>query len=298
MLAALLTRADAAGLINWEVSIDSTPPTPPTVLTSTQRTSPAPQGDLSNDKNLLDEPDDHAIGRSRGGLTTKIHALVDGNQRPLVVLLGPGQRGDSPMFEHLMEALEVRRAGSGRPRSRPDRAMADKAYSSKATRQYLRERGIGCVIPEKDDQKANRIRKGSRGGRPVSYDTEAYKRRNVPTEEHQHRGFSTQLSDRRERSPRIPGTGQELPDDPQMCTRGHWNELGNALHQSEDRCFKPTHHGTFHMDGASRRTDMTRIGLWEQRSSRKPSERKNEETREGLDDGCPFTKDEMTLAGL
>ena len=83
------------------------------------------------------------------------------------------------MFEHLMEALEVRRAGSGRPRSRPDRAMADKAYSSKATRQYLRERGIGCVTPKKDDQKANRTRKGSRGGRPVSYDTEAYKRRNV-----------------------------------------------------------------------------------------------------------------------
>ncbi len=77
------------------------------MLTSTQRTSPAPQGDLSNDKNLLDEPGDHAIGRSRGGLTTKIHALVDGNQRPLVVLLGPGQGGDSPMFEHLMRALDV-----------------------------------------------------------------------------------------------------------------------------------------------------------------------------------------------
>lgn len=83
------------------------------------------------------------------------------------------------MFEHLMDALTVHRAGPGRPRSRPDRALADKAYSSRATRQYLRERGIGCVIPEKDDQKANRTRKGSRGGRPVTYDKEAYKRRNV-----------------------------------------------------------------------------------------------------------------------
>src|SRR5665811_1652355 len=78
----------------------------------------ATQGDLSNDKNLLTEPPDHAIGRSRGGLTTKIHALVDGNQRPLVMLLGPGQGGDSPMFENLMGALKVERDGSGRAPAR------------------------------------------------------------------------------------------------------------------------------------------------------------------------------------
>ena len=57
--------------------------------------------------------------------------------------------------------------------------MADKAYSSKGIRSYLRSHGIQCVIPEKEDQKANRQRKGSAGGRPVSYDKEAYKRRNV-----------------------------------------------------------------------------------------------------------------------
>lgn len=147
--------------------------------TSTARTCPATQGDLSNYRNLLDEPDDHAIGRYRGGLTTRIHALVDGTMRPLVMLLGPGQGGDSPMFENLMDALKVDRVGPGRPRTRPDRAMADKAYSSKAIRAYLRGRGIECVIPEKDDQKANRKRKGSAGGRPVTYDKDAYKRRNV-----------------------------------------------------------------------------------------------------------------------
>ncbi len=42
-----------------------------------------------------------------------------------------------------------------------------------------RERGIGRVIPEKDDPKATRTRKGSAGGRPVSYDKEAYRRRNI-----------------------------------------------------------------------------------------------------------------------
>ena len=53
------------------------------------------------------KPPDHAIGRSRGGLSTKIHQLVDGAGRPLVVLLTPGQAGDSPMFLPLMAQLRV-----------------------------------------------------------------------------------------------------------------------------------------------------------------------------------------------
>ena len=83
------------------------------------------------------------------------------------------------MFQNLMEALKVKKAGPGAARTRPDRAMADKAYSSKAIRRYLRERGIQCVIPEREDQKANRRRKGKAGGRPVTYDRDAYRRRNV-----------------------------------------------------------------------------------------------------------------------
>jgi putative transposase len=138
------------------------------VPTNTARTCPAAQGELSNYKNLLDEPEDHALGRSRGGLTTKIHALVDGNKRPLVLLIGPGQGGDAPLFENLMNALRVEKAGPGWVKARPDRAMADKAYSSKGIRSYLRAHGIQCVSPEKEDQKANRKRKGSSGGRPVS----------------------------------------------------------------------------------------------------------------------------------
>ena len=67
----------------------------------------------------------------------------------------------------------------GRPRTRPDAVAADKAYSSKANRAYLRKRGIKAVIPEKRDQAANRKKKGSRGGRPVSHDTELYKDRNT-----------------------------------------------------------------------------------------------------------------------
>ena len=57
--------------------------------------------------------------------------------------------------------------------------MADKAYPSRANREYLRDRGITAVIPEKNDQVNARKRKGSAGGRPPRMDWEAYKGRNV-----------------------------------------------------------------------------------------------------------------------
>ena len=59
------------------------------------------------------------------------------------------------------------------------RALADEVYSSKAIRALLRCKGVQAVIPERADQIANRARRGSGGGRPVGYDTKAYKRRNV-----------------------------------------------------------------------------------------------------------------------
>lgn len=71
------------------------------------------------------------------------------------------------------------RALVGRPATRPKAVAADKAYSSKTNRAYLRKRGITAVIPEKADQQANRRKKGSKGGRPIAYDTERYKQRNT-----------------------------------------------------------------------------------------------------------------------
>ena len=69
----------------------------------------------------------------RGGLTTKIHLAADLRCRPVARLTSPGQHGDSPRFIPLMNAVPIQRPGLGRPRSRPGRAMADKAYSSPAT---------------------------------------------------------------------------------------------------------------------------------------------------------------------
>jgi putative transposase len=113
-------------------------------------------------------------------LSTKIHHLSDGAGRPLVVLIGPGQAGDAPMFPILLEHLRVARpAGPGRPRTRPARVRGDKAYSSRAIRQLLRRRGVKAVIPERDDQIRNRKQLGRAGGRPPAFDAQDYKGRNT-----------------------------------------------------------------------------------------------------------------------
>jgi transposase len=78
-----------------------------------------------------------------------------------------------------MAALRIDRRGKGRPRTRPGRVLADKAYSSKAIRSHLRRRNISATIPEPADQIAHRARRGSRGGRPPAFDRDAYKQRNV-----------------------------------------------------------------------------------------------------------------------
>jgi transposase len=120
-----------------------------------------------------------AIGRSRGGLTSKIHLAVDGRGRPLSILLTPGQAGDNPQLLPLLDAIAVKRTGPGRPRTRPAMLIADKGYAHDSTRAALRRRGIRHVIPERADQTARRAAKGSAGGRPPAFDRAVYKRRNV-----------------------------------------------------------------------------------------------------------------------
>ena len=83
------------------------------------------------------------------------------------------------MLPVLLAHLTIPRLGPGRARTRPDALLADKAYSSRGHRALLRRRGIKTVIPEPADQIGHRQRKGSRGGRPVSYDKSIYRARNV-----------------------------------------------------------------------------------------------------------------------
>jgi Transposase DDE domain len=88
-----------------------------------------------------------ALGRSRGAPSTKIHLAADRRCRPVTRILTPGQHGDCPQSIPLMDQVRIPRRGTGRPRTRPGRAMADKAYSAAANRAYLRRRGIQAVIP-------------------------------------------------------------------------------------------------------------------------------------------------------
>jgi transposase len=95
-----------------------------------------------------------------------------------VIAITPGQAGDSPMLIPLLQNLRVTRP-TGRPRTRPDQVRGDKAYSSRAIRQHLRDRGIQAVIPQPSDQIGHRLRRGSKGGRPIGWDRDDYRGRNV-----------------------------------------------------------------------------------------------------------------------
>jgi transposase len=140
------------------------------------------RGAEANDKNppaAGTKPlDREGIGRSRGGLSTKLHIVADLRCRPVARVTTPGQRHDSLSFEAVMADLLVIRA-DGPVRRCPDRVLADKAYSSNRIRDSLRRRGIKATIPEPSTQRAARVRRGRNGGRPPAFDAELYKKRNV-----------------------------------------------------------------------------------------------------------------------
>jgi len=168
LVVALQTLADADGLITWDVSVDST------VVRAHQHAAGA-----RRDVVVEGEPADHALGHSRGGWTTKLHLSCEQGRRLMSLLLTGGQRGDSPQFIPVLERIRVPRLGLGRPRTRPDRVLADRAYASRANRAYLRRRGIRSTIPIKADQAANRRNRGRRGGREYAFEAKHYKQRHA-----------------------------------------------------------------------------------------------------------------------
>lgn len=96
-----------------------------------------------------------------------------------MVAVTAGQAGDSTMLRPLLAHLAVRRLGPGRPRTRPDALLGDKAYSSRGNRALLRAKRTKTVVPQPSDQIGHRLRRGSAGGRPPAFDQTAYKGRNV-----------------------------------------------------------------------------------------------------------------------
>jgi transposase len=98
-----------------------------------------------------------AIGRSRGGRTSKIHALADDRGRPVAFALTPGNVADITMATSLLGAVD-----------KPKRLLADKAYDADSFRNWLKHRKIKAVIPSTATRRT-----------PYPLDQKIYRRRNV-----------------------------------------------------------------------------------------------------------------------
>ena len=85
---------------------------------------------------------EEALGRSRGGLTTKIHAVIDGLGRPLCFLRTPGQAADCRQARSLREGLTF------------ERLIGDRGHDTDEVRDWREEHGAGAVIPAKRNRKA------------------------------------------------------------------------------------------------------------------------------------------------
>jgi transposase len=114
------------------------------------------------------EPEDHALGRSRGGFGTKVHLVSDGKGVPLAAEVTAGQRHESKEAEKVLGKVRIP-GRRGRPRCRPLRLAGDKGYSYPRVRAWLRRRGIKAVILRRKDQRPD--------DRRVKFDREAYRRR-------------------------------------------------------------------------------------------------------------------------
>jgi transposase len=114
----------------------------------------------------LQEPHDHALGRSRGGFGTKVHLVCDGRGLVLAIHLTGGQAHESKAFEPTMARQMVRlRKGV---RRWPLKLAGDRGYSYPRIRRWCRRRGIEPVVPTRSDQK-----------REAGFDKASYRRRNM-----------------------------------------------------------------------------------------------------------------------
>lgn len=111
-----------------------------------------------------------ALGRSRGGFSTKIHLRAEGNGKPITFLMAPPLSATSRASSRLLWSRAHSKGSSEEvsadtPREGP---VGDKGYSSNRSRSYLQKRGIGAVIARKDNEP-----------RAGTFDKEAYRQRNL-----------------------------------------------------------------------------------------------------------------------
>jgi len=119
-----------------------------------------------------DEPEDHALGRSKGGLSCKIHFLCDKNGNPLHAHLTAGQTHEAKAFMDTMVGVDEQLLDAqGGQVAWPVALAGDKGYRAQWIDAYLLDLGITPVIPSKENE--------DRSKRPVAFDKEAYRERNI-----------------------------------------------------------------------------------------------------------------------
>ena len=100
-----------------------------------------------------------AVGKTKRGKGTKWMVLVDGQGLPLGVRLESASPGEATLAEATLQEVRVPRA-KGRPRQKPLRVIADRAYDSDPLRQRLKKRGIELIAPYRKNNKARRYEDG------------------------------------------------------------------------------------------------------------------------------------------
>ena len=155
VLDVLQQDADIAGQLDWETHyVDGT------VVRAHQHAAGAVGGQ-----------EHEALGRSRGGFSTKVHLRSEGGGKPLALGVSAGERHECRYVEALLDRGRVRRRARGHPRSRPHRLVGDRGYSYPTVRRLLARRHIRTVIPRRRDQRPA-------DGRYAPFDRHAYRERN------------------------------------------------------------------------------------------------------------------------
>jgi transposase len=111
---------------------------------------------------------EQALGRSRGGFSTKLHLRADAHGRPVALHLTGGERHDLLGVAPLFEQAVLRTGRRGRPRWKPAAVIADKAYSAAWLLNAFRTKHIVPIIPSRVDQPGN-----------PDFDRHAYRQRNL-----------------------------------------------------------------------------------------------------------------------
>lgn len=175
LLSRIQAAEDAAGQIDWDVSVDST------AVRARQHAAGARKTPAAADPQRGNVRGTNQVDPVLRKLAVRLLEVVrsasvwdvpaadspprftsppTGDAAPALVLT-PGHYGDGPQLERVLEQVSVPRLGVGRPRTRPDHVLADKAHTSRKNRRYLRRRGIRHTIPERLDQRRHRRNRGS-----------------------------------------------------------------------------------------------------------------------------------------